>query len=258
VITCNLSSGRSYPPVVKPEVVARTAVDVMSGVVAFAAGALVQTWVIFKIFYAPGMSPTQVLRDPRIWPVLLVQPAITLSLLTVVLRWRNETWRQLGLRQPQDWTKFLRQVTIGMLLMLVAGYLIRNLIIWPFHLQSHLGGLAAVKGNRSALAGLIGYILLAVGLNEELLFRAFLQTRVERFFGSWPGAAVIAAVITGIIFGLVHGLQGSANVVYAGILGMVLGIMYLRADRNLWVVVILHSLFDVQRAIQFFLWGGDL
>jgi membrane protease YdiL (CAAX protease family) len=56
---------------------------------------------------------------------------------------------------------------------------------------------------------------------------------------------------------LAHELQ-SANVIYAGLLGIVLGIIYLRADRNLWVVVILHSLFDVQRAIQFFLWGNDL
>jgi membrane protease YdiL (CAAX protease family) len=243
---------------VKPKIVARTVVDLVSGVIAFAAGAFVQTWVIFKIFYVPGMSPAHVLRDPRIWPVLLVQPAITLSLLTLVLYWHDETWKQLGLRQPHDWPRFVRHVITGMLVMLVAAYLIRNLIIWPFHLQSRLGGFAAVKGNRSALAGLIGYILLAVGVSEELLFRGFLQTRVERLLGSWSRAAVIAAVITGIIFGLVHELQGSANVVYAGLLGIALGIIYLRADRNLWVVVVLHSLFDVQRAIQFFVWGKDL
>jgi uncharacterized protein len=243
---------------VKPKIVFRTIVDLVSGISAFAAGALLQTWVLFKIFYVPGISPAQVVRDPRVWPVLLVQPAITLSLLTLVLYWHGETWTQLGLRRPQDWTKFVRQVAIGMLVMLIAAYLIRNLIIWPFHLQSRLGGFAVVKGNRGALAGLISYILLAVGLNEELLFRGFLQTRVERLFRSWPAAAVIAAVITGIIFGLAHELQGPANVVYAGLLGIVLGIIYLRADRNLWVVVILHSLFDVQRAIQFFLWGKDL
>jgi len=240
-----------------PKLVARTVVDLVSGVIAFAAGAFVQTWVIFRIFYVPGVSSAEVVRDPRIWPVLLVQPAITLSLLTVVLYWHGETWRKLGLRQPRDWTKFVRQVTVGMLVMLVAAYLIRHLIIWPLHLQSRLAGFHAVQGNPSALAGLIGYILLAVGLNEELLFRGFLQTRVERLFGSSSRAAVIAAVITGIIFGLVHALQGPANLVYAGLLGIALGIIYLRADRNLWVVVILHSVFDVQRAIQFFLWGAD-
>jgi hypothetical protein len=64
-------------------------VDLVSGISAFAAGALLQTWVLFKIFYVPGISPAQVVRDPRVWPVLLVQPAITLSLLTLVLYWHG-------------------------------------------------------------------------------------------------------------------------------------------------------------------------
>jgi hypothetical protein len=34
--------------------------------------------------------------------------------------------------------------------------------------------------------------------------------------------------------------------------------IYLWADRNLWVVIILHSLFDVIRVVQFFLTGNDL
>jgi hypothetical protein len=136
--------------------------------------------------------------------------------------------------------------------------MLRNLIIWPLHLQSRSGGFAAVQGNRSALAGLIGYVILAVGLNEELLFRGFFQTRVERVLGGWSLAGLAAAIITGIVFGFVHGLQGEANIVYAGLLGMALGIIYVHADRNLWVVVVLHSVFDVHRAIQFFLTGRDL
>jgi CAAX protease family protein len=238
--------------------IVRLCIDLVCWVLALAVGAFVQTWVLFKIFYVPGIAADQVTRDPRIWPVLIVQPAVTLSILSLVLYWRGETWQQLGLRRPHDWMKFVRHVATGMLVMLVAAYLIRNLIIWPLDLQSRLGGLAAVQGNRSALVGLIGYVILAVGVNEELLFRGFFQTRVERLFGRWSLAGVVSAVIAGVVFGLVHGLQGSANVVYAGLLGIGLGIIYIRADRNLWVVVALHSLFDVQRAIQFFLTGKDL
>src|SRR5262245_38384486 len=239
-------------------VIARSFTDLVCWLLGLAAGVFVQTWVIFKFFYVPGITADQVTRDPRIWPVLLVQPAVTLSILTLALYWHGERWQQLGLRPPHDWMRFLRHVVTVMIVMLVAAYLIRHVIIWPLHLQSRLGGFAAVQGNRLALAGLIGYVILAVGVNEELMFRGFLQTRVERLFGQWPFASVVAAVIAGIVFGLVHRLQGSANVVYAGLLGIALGIIYVREDRNLWVVFVLHSLFDVQQAIQFFLTGRDL
>jgi uncharacterized protein len=239
-------------------IIARSFTDLACWLLAIAAGVFVQTWAIFKFLYVPGITADQVTRDPRIWPILFIQPAVTLSILTLVLYWRGETWQQLGLRRPHDWMRFVRHVATGMLVMLVAAYLIRNLIIWPLHLRSRLVGFTAVQGNRSALAGLIGYVVLAVGLNEELLFRGFFQTRVERLFGRWSLAGVFAAVIGGVVFGLVHGFQGPANIVYAGLLGIALGIIYLRADRNLWVAVILHSLFDVQRAIQFFLTGKDL
>src|SRR5262245_1782506 len=146
-----------------PKILVRTITDVVFGFIALGAGALVQVWVIFHIFYVPGISADQVLRDPRIWPVLLVQPTLTLSILTLVLYWRDETWHQLGLRQPDDWMRFVRHITFGMVMMLVAAHLIRNLIIWPFHLQSRLSGFATVKGNPSALAGLIAYVVLAVG-----------------------------------------------------------------------------------------------
>src|SRR5262245_8139764 len=157
------------------KIIVRSCTDLAFWLIAFAAGAFVQAWLIFKVFYVPGITADQVTRDPRIWPVLLVQPAVTLSLLTLVLHWRNETWHQLGLQRPRDWIRFLRHVATGMLVMLVAAYLIRNLIIWPLHLESRLGALAVVRGNPSALTGLIGYVILAVGLNEELLFRGFFQ-----------------------------------------------------------------------------------
>jgi membrane protease YdiL (CAAX protease family) len=239
-------------------IIRRAMIGLVCWFLAFLAGVFIQTRVLFKVFYVPGITADQVARDPRIWLVLLVQPAVTLSILTLVLYWQGETWQQLGLRLPHDWMRFVRHVATGMLVMLVAAYLIRNLIIWPLHLQSRLGGFHAIQGNPLGLAGLLGYVILVVGLNEELLFRGFFQTRVERLFGRWHMAGVVAAVIAGVVFGLVHGFQGSANAVYAGLLGIALGIIYLRADRNLWVVVVLHSVFDVQRAIQFFLTGSDL
>jgi membrane protease YdiL (CAAX protease family) len=53
-------------------------------------------------------------------------------------------------------------------------------------------------------------------------------------------------------------VRRSANVVYAALGGIVVGAIYLWADRNLWVFVAIHSLFDVMRLAQFCKSGNEL
>src|SRR5262249_3151567 len=105
IASCNSVCDRSSSTL-DARMSARLFIDLVCWFLALAAGAFVQTGAIFKFFYVPGMTADQVTRDPRIWPVLLVQPAITLSILTLVLYWRGETWQELGLRRPHDWMRF--------------------------------------------------------------------------------------------------------------------------------------------------------
>lgn len=86
--------------------------------------------------------------------------------------------------QPNDWKRFLRHVTIGMLTMLFVAYLIRHLVIAPLHLSSSLRSsyLTGLQNNVPALARLIIFALFGVGLmrncNFEVSFKAGLRGRV--------------------------------------------------------------------------------
>jgi membrane protease YdiL (CAAX protease family) len=100
-------------------------------------------------------------------------------------------------------------------------------------------------------------VLFGAGFNEELQFRGFVQSRFAKVFGG-PTGRCAAVIVTGLLFGAAHVAWGPANMVYAGLLGMLLGGIYLWADGNLWVPVVLHSLFDVTRAIEWFLTGRDV
>ena len=148
---------------------------------------------------------------------------------------------------------------IGMLAMVSVAYLIRHLVIAPLHLHGSLqvAYLQRLQNNPTAFARMLVLVVFGVGLNEELQFRGFVQSRLAVAFGGTTGR-LAAVVVTGMIFGFAHFAWGPANMVYAGLLGMLLGGIYLWADGNLWVPVILHSLFDVTRAIQWFLTGNDL
>lgn len=94
-----------------------------------------------------------------------------------------------------------------------------------------------------------------VGIMEEILFRGILQEALHDFFGCATYKNVLKAVISSsIIFGLAHYLNmfagvsfkaASIQVISVVLLGTLFGAIYYRANRNIWVTIILHSLLDL-------------
>ncbi|QDT65544.1 CPBP family intramembrane glutamic endopeptidase [Calycomorphotria hydatis] len=83
-------------------------------------------------------------------------------------------------------------------------------------------------------------LLLAIsaGIGEELLFRGFVQQSLEGF-GYWP-----ALVIASILFGIVHAVTPTYAVL-AALMGFYFGyLLDATGERNLWVPVIAHGLYD--------------
>jgi membrane protease YdiL (CAAX protease family) len=193
------------------------------------------------------------------WFAQILQPLVTLPTLTAVLWSRGESWGTLGLRRPHNWQKFLGQTLIGFVAMVTAGYVIRHILIAPLHLRSsaqtrYINGL---QNNFPEFVRLLVLVTFGVGFNEELQFRGFIQSRLEKVFGG-PTRRYASVLVTGLLFGVAHLAWGPATMVNAALLGILLGVIYLWAGRNLWVPIALHSLFDVTRAIQWFLTGSDL
>jgi membrane protease YdiL (CAAX protease family) len=233
----------------------QTITDLCIWLVALALGIFIEAFVMLRVLRLP-IREIRLGADPRIWLAQFCQPLITLPVLTVALRWRGQRWSDLGLHKPANWLRFLKHVVFGFATMLVAAYAIRHLIIAPLHLRSH--GFPALQGNQAGFIALTICALAGVGLNEELQFRGFLQNSFTRAFDGGTTGRYAAVIVTGLIFGLAHLSWGAGGMVYAGLLGILLGGIYLWAGGNLWVPVILHSLFDVNRAVQFFLYGNDL
>lgn len=83
-----------------------------------------------------------------------------------------------------------------------------------------------------------------VALGEEITFRAYLLTGLERAWGRWIGPAIMT-----VVFGLVHlpayiaqGMQSLILVLaiaLAAVMGMLLGLIYLRTG-SLWLPVGIH------------------
>lgn len=231
------------------QVVWRSLIDLVGWFVVLVIASTAQSVALTKGF---GLDPRQI--DYSNWRVYLTEylmPLVSLPLLTWILWSRGERWSDLGFRRPESWPRFWLYAlgtTVAILLVNVGVRALPSLWggTWP------PSDFAAVAGHPLAFAILATYTALLVGITEEALFRGFLLSRVARVLGDTRRAWWYGIVIVAILFGLMHGKHGLVTILNATAIGFVLGVIYLRTGRNLWVLVAAHSLYDTIRLVQIY------
>jgi membrane protease YdiL (CAAX protease family) len=165
---------------------------------------------------------------------------------TLLLRWAGETWQEVGFRRAASFWRTAALVVVGYLAIGAAFALTTKLLLPALGLAPKIGTLfAAVEGNTAEyLYWLIPVIWGSAAFGEELLFRGYLQTRLQRALGSTNVSALLALVLQAAIFGALHSYQGMAGAIMAGSTGLILGAVYLAARKNLLAPIILHGLVD--------------
>jgi membrane protease YdiL (CAAX protease family) len=167
------------------------------------------------------------------------------------LRLRKITWRGVGLTRYRSW-----RITIA--LGLGAGLVMEGfqlfvsqplLVRWTGK-KPDLEDFRAVVGNpKLLLLGLVlSWILAAFG--EEMVYRGYMLNRVADLMNRSRGAWVVSLIAVHVCFGMAHAYQGVTGVIDEGLMGLLLGLIYLRTDRNLAVPIIAHG---VQDSIDFIL-----
>jgi len=88
--------------------------------------------------------------------------------------------------------------------------------------------------------------ILVGGIKEEIQ-RAFVLVRFEQFLGG----GIVGLICWSLFFGIGHLAQGQDNAIRAALLGVVLGLIYLRR-RNPTAPMVAHALYDV--SVVIFAW----
>ena len=102
------------------------------------------------------------------------------------------------------------------------------------------------------------YAFIGAGLYEEFMFRGFLFQGLAMLFGGNRGAWIGACILQGALFGAAHAYQNPLGMLITGTLGVLLGIIVLASERNLWLVIIGHGLYDASRFVLFYFQGPPL
>ncbi len=178
----------------------------------------------------------------------------------VVAMWRmkvrNVTWKELGLRKPTNIGKTLlvsALILAAVIISLISFEIIKDQL--PFSIASDTSSESAVskfgdlKGNWSHFFLIIPFILVESML-EEMLDRGFLMNWLERLFSKTSYATVIAVLLQASIFGFRHSYNLSERSITVFIIGLIMGIAYVKFGRNLWPLIIAHCLLNGMSMIE--------
>ena len=88
----------------------------------------------------------------------------------------------------------------------------------------------------------LAWTLAAFG--EEMVYRAYLMNRVADLLNRTRGAWIVSLLAVQVGFGLAHAYQGLTGVIDEGLMGLLLGLIYLRTGRNLAVPILAHGIQD--------------
>lgn len=132
-------------------------------------------------------------------------------------------------------------VFLGLIMEIFAMYVTTPLISNFFKSEPDLTSLQDVQGNITMLLLYIVLSWILAAFGEEICFRGFLMNRISKLFGNTNSAWVISLVLSSILFGWGHTEQGITGWIQEGISGLILGIIFIKSNKNLTIPIITHG-----------------
>ncbi len=172
------------------------------------------------------------------------------------MRVRGVTWKELGLRKPENFKKTL-MVTAIILITVMASIIIFEIIKdhLPFLIapdtspESAVSKFGDLKGNWPHFFLIIIFVWVESFL-EEILDRGFLMNWFEKLFSKTSFATILAVLLQAVIFGFRHSYDLSERSITVGIIGLIMGIAYMVFGRNLWPLIIAHCILNTMSMLE--------
>ena len=168
----------------------------------------------------------------------------------LVLGWislwvRKIGWRRIGLTRYRSW-----KITLGMGLgagLLLQGFELfvsQPLLVRWLGKQPDLEVFRALTGNLKLTLIFLALTWTLAAFGEEMVYRGYLMNRVADLLNRTRRAWIVSLFAVHIGFGLAHAYQGLTGIIDEGLMGLLLGLIYLRTGRNLAVPIIAHGIGD--------------
>jgi len=175
--------------------------------------------------------------------VPITQTLFLVPLIWVTLRLNGERWSEIGFTRPENFGWAIAVgVVAGVLMELFAVYVTTPLISSFFGTEPNYSQFKEIRGNLILLFIFLGLSWTLAAFGEEICFRGFLMKRLAQVFGESRVAWLAALLLSSILFGWGHTEQGVSGWIQEGLSGLILGLLFLSAKRNLVVPIVAHGI----------------
>lgn len=209
---------------------------------------------LFKIL-KPYAGDNLFLKMGIIWCINILM----LILVWLGIKLRGQTWADFGLtfgciNFKGSLKIFLRSLLVCILGL--AGYVLGSIImanISGMPESADMSNYEYFHDNIFMLIITLVGVYIVSSFGEEVVYRAFLINRISELGLDSKYGKVATVLISAVIFGLVHFEWGPTGVVSTGLMGLVMGIFYLKFKKKLWILVLAHAYMDTILLVQVYM-----
>jgi uncharacterized protein len=168
-----------------------------------------------------------------------------LALGWISLWMRRIGWGKVGLKLYRNWKSSVAVgIGAGLLLEGLELFITQPILVKWLGKQPDLEVFRELHGNLKLTLVFIALAWTLAAFGEEMVYRGYLMNRVADLFNRTPRAWIISLLAVHVGFGMAHVYQGITGVIDEGLMGLLLGVIYLGTGRSLAVPIIAHGLGD--------------
>ncbi len=187
-------------------------------------------------------------------PAAGVIGAFIIAIAISVIARKHGSFRDMGFRSPESWPKLLGTTLLyGLIIQMVFTIIIEPGLERLTGDAVDISVFDGVRGDFVNFLLLMGLGWIVGGFLEEFTFRGFIVGRVRWLLGSGVAATWIAVLVAAVPFGAAHLYQGITGMIATGMIGFVLGAVYVYHRFNLWYSVFTHGFINTLGIISIYI-----
>jgi membrane protease YdiL (CAAX protease family) len=172
----------------------------------------------------------------------------------ISLRARKLRWRDVGLCVFRNWkTTLAWGAAAGVLMEAFQLFVSQPLLVRILGKNPDFEDFRPLIGNLKLTLIFIALAWTLAAFGEEMVYRGYLMNRVADLFNRKRTAWIISLIAVHVGFGLAHAYQGVTGAIDEALMGLLLGVIYLRPGRNLAVPIVAHGVADTIDFLLIFL-----